>query len=334
MIVLYLIVLIVSFVILFKCADLFVTGATGLSEILGIPKMLVGIVFVGLGTTAPEFGVSVSAAFSGFSEMALGNAIGSVIADDGIALGLAALVAPAVIYVNCRILKIAGAFLLFIDFLAYFLARDGVLGRFEGILFLLLLVGYFYLLYRVRGLRSGLGVPSSYDSPSGSEDAVKCLRWSRLRRPILLFVVGIIGVVVASRFGVVWAAVHITELLRIPEIIIGSTVVALGTSLPEISTCITAARKGEGELAVGNIIGADVLNILWIIGVAALVRPIRVDVDIINFSFPFMILVVTVMLVSLRIGCRLTKMKGIILIVLYGAYILLTLLLFGRPPLH
>jgi cation:H+ antiporter len=104
--------------------------------------------------------------------------------------------------------------------------------------------------------------------------------------------------------------------------------VAIGTSLPEISTCITAALKGEGEIAVGDIIGADILNILWIIGVASLVKPIEVDPDIINFSFPFMILIVAVMLLSMIIGCRLTKFKGIILLALYGAYIFLILQIF------
>ena len=103
---------------------------------------------------------------------------------------------------------------------------------------------------------------------------------------------------------------------------------ALGTSLPEISTCITAALKGEGEIAVGNILGADVLNVLWIIGVASVVKPIAVDLDIINFAFPYMILIVIVMLVCLHIGCRLSKVKGIILFVFYLVYLGLTLKLF------
>jgi len=105
-------------------------------------------------------------------------------------------------------------------------------------------------------------------------------------------------------------------------------VIALGTSLPEISTCITAARKGEGELAIGNIIGADVLNILWIIGVSAIVRPIQVDLNVINFAFPYMILIVTIMLASMLWGCRLGKPKGIVLIALYIIYIVATLKLF------
>jgi cation:H+ antiporter len=127
---------------------------------------------------------------------------------------------------------------------------------------------------------------------------------------------------------VVEAAIKIAQFFGISEIIIGSTIVAVGTSLPEISTCITAALKGEGEIAVGDILGADILNILWIIGVASLVKPIEVEMDIINFSFPFMILIVVVMLLAMRIGCRLTKFKGIILFAFYVLYIYLLLQIF------
>ena len=143
----------------------------------------------------------------------------------------------------------------------------------------------------------------------------------------MLFLMGLIGVASMS-FVVVESAIKIAQFFAISEIIIGSTIVAIGTSLPEISTCITAALKGEGEIAVGNIIGADILNVLWIIGVASLVKPIEVEQDIINFAFPYMILIVVVMLLLMRIGCRLNKFKGIILLVLYGLYIFLTLVLF------
>ena len=132
MIYLYFIGLFASFVILFKCADFFVEGASGIARQLNIPKMVVGIVLVGMATTAPEFCVSVIAAFLGQPEIALGNAVGSVICDDGIALALAAIVAPTVILVNCRILKIVGIFLLVIDFFVYLLARNGTISRLEG----------------------------------------------------------------------------------------------------------------------------------------------------------------------------------------------------------
>ncbi len=127
---------------------------------------------------------------------------------------------------------------------------------------------------------------------------------------------------------VVWSAENIAEYFSVSETIIGLIVLAVGTSLPEISTCVTAAIKGEGEIAVGNIIGADILNVLWIIGVSSIANPITVELKVMDFTFPFMILIVLTMLVAMRIGCRLGKAKGLILFALYGLYIFLTLKLF------
>lgn len=324
MIYLYFAVLIISFAILFKCADWFVRGACSIAEVLNIPKMVIGIVLVGMATTAPEFFVSVIAAHLGHSEIALGNAVGSVICDDGIAMALAAFLAPAAILINCRTLKAIGLFLLSIDLLAYFLARNGQIGRTEGLVFLLILVVYYIFLVgsqRSNIFRTKKGNEKLDKSPPGP------LNKSRLKKPLLFFLGGIIGVIITSRV-IVWSAVNIARFFRISEIIIGLTVVAIGTSLPEISTCITAALKKEGEIAVGNIIGADILNILWIIGVASIVNPIKVEVQVVNFTFPYMILVVATMLVAMRIGCRLGKIKGLILLALYFIYLFLTLSLF------
>jgi cation:H+ antiporter len=326
MIYVYAAAFLLSFIILFKCAELFVNGASSIATILNIPKLVIGIVLVGLATTAPEFAVSVIAAFRGLPEISLGNAIGSVICDDGIALALAAILAPTVIFVNCRMLRLFGAFLLSIDFLAYFLARDGILSRWDGLILVLLLVPYFVLLFKSRTFRSQI-------SPCGeetNEPVVFCFSPSvrkELKKPALKLLLGLTGVILTAQIIVI-SAEFIARFFSIPEIIIGSTVVAIGTSLPEISTCITAALRGEGELAVGNILGADVLNILWIIGVASLTRPIQVDLDIINFNFPYMILIVTAMLVLIRIGCRLSRFKGFILLGLYVFYLYMTFTLF------
>jgi cation:H+ antiporter len=153
MIFIYFIALIASFVILFKSASYFVEGASGIAKVLNISKMVIGIVLVGMATTAPEFFVSVIAAFKGKPEFALGNAVGSVICDDGIALALAAILAPTVIYVNCRVLKIVGIFLLLIDILAYILARNGTIGRLEGAVFVLILCVYYIFILKRRDLR-------------------------------------------------------------------------------------------------------------------------------------------------------------------------------------
>jgi len=319
--------LIISFAILFKCADYFVDGASDVARILQLPKLIVGIVLIGLATTAPEFAVSVNAAFRNHPEIALGNAIGSVIADDCLALGLAAFFACSVIFVNCRMLRIIGSFLLSIDLLAYFFASDGVISRWEGLLLISLLVVYFYIIYHNRNYQQQ--TQADLDPEPGQPGAAcpKGERRTLLKKPLLHILLGLGGVILTSEI-IVRSAVYIAEFFSVSEIIIGSTVIALGTSLPEISTCITAARKGEGELAVGNILGADVLNILWIVGMAALVKPIHVESEIVNFKFPFMILVVLVMLICLRIGCRHSKFKGLVLLGMYVVYIYLTIHLF------
>ena len=325
MIYVYAAALIASFAVLFKCADLFVKGASGIAKALNVPKMVIGIVLVGLATTAPEFVVSVFAAFRGHPEIALGNAIGSVICDDGIALALAAVLAPAAILVNCRLLKTVGIFLLSIDFIAYFLAKNGRIARIEGLVLVLLLVGYFLIILIHQNFRHRQVDVNQVGSPE--PESLGPSRKDQLKKPALLFMAGLVGVVITGNV-IVHAAIFIARYFSVSEIIIGSTVVAMGTSLPEISTCITAALKGEGEIAVGNIIGADVLNILWIIGVSALVRPIVVDLNIINFAFPYMILIVIVMLASMRMGCRIGKAKGLVLFILYLVYLFLTIKLF------
>ena len=326
MIYLYFAALIAAFALLFKSASFFVDGASGIARILNVSKMVIGIVLVGMATTAPEFFVSVISAFLRKPEFALGNAVGSVICDDGIALALAALLAPAAILVNCRMLRVVGVFLLAIDILAYILARNGTIGRLEGGFFVLILAVYYVFLLRRKELR----FEQDSQGNTGAEkerEGISLSDRSLLKSLMLRFILGLAGVV-ATSYIVVWAARHIAEYFSLSETIIGLLVLAIGTSLPEISTCITAAIKGEGEIAVGDIIGADILNVLWIIGVSAVVNPIKVELKVMNFSFPYMILIVLVMLVSMRIRCRLGKIKGLILLGLYALYVFLALKLF------
>jgi len=209
-------------------------------------------------------------------------------------------------------------FLIFIDVLAYILALNGVIGRFEGSLLILLLIGYVsFVFFSEKRKRSEL---KSNDISGAGETDISSEK-GKIRRHVLIFLAGLIGVVITSRI-VIWASINIAEFFNVSEIIIGLTVIAIGTSLPEISTAITAAVKGEGELAAGDIIGADILNILWIIGVSSVVRPIHVETRIVHFSFLWMFLLVGTMLVSMRIGYKLGKIKGFILLFLYVAYLL------------
>ncbi|TET44082.1 calcium/sodium antiporter [Candidatus Aerophobetes bacterium] len=295
-----------AFVILLKSADFFVDGAVGIADTFGIPKIVVGIVLVSLATSLPEFSVSVQAAYLGHPEIALGNVVGSVMANAGLALAVTAIIGVC-IAVDRHILKSFGIFLIISAFISYAFAFDAFIGRIEGILLLFLLAGYYYYLVRRETSKCRQEVIKE-----GSSDP-------KLRRILFFFIIGIVGVIISSRL-IIWSGLWIAKILGVPEIIIGLTVIAIGTSLPEISTAIASALKGHGEIAIGNILGANILNILWIIGAAATVRPIRVNPRTIAFAYPWMLLVVVAMVLLMRHRHQLTRKKGVLLMGLYGIY--------------
>jgi len=311
--------------VLSKSADFLVDGAVGIAVRFNMPKMLIGIILVGFATTAPEFVVSLLSAVRGMPEIALGNAIGSVVADDALALALGIVVAPMAIKVDSRILKTTGVFLIAIDVLAFGLSINGTISRYEGLFLVALLVFYLFMVIRNENKRKAAAKKageSAYESEV--EEHVKGGKpWIQFAR----FGGGVAGVVLASEF-LIDTAVNIAHAAGIPEVVIGLTIIAIGTSLPEIATCIVAARKGHGDLALGDIIGADVLNILWIIGMASIANPISVDKQVIYFSFPAMIIIVGTMLLFSRMGYRLDKWKGFVLMGMYAVYIAFTLTLF------
>lgn len=292
--------------ILVKSANFFVDGAVGIANIFGIPKIVIGIVLVSLATTLPEFSVSVQSAYLGHPEIALGNAVGSVMADEGLALSLAAIIGIS-IAVDKNILKSFGFFLIGSAFISYAFAFDAFIGRIEGILLISLLAGYYYYLIR-------RGMPKS-----AQEHQKTSLSHPKLKKILVFFIIGAAGVIVSSRL-VIWSGLSIAKIFGVPEIIIGLTMIAIGTSLPEISTAITSAVKGHGEIAIGNILGADVLNLLWIIGAAAIVNPIRVNPRTIAFAYPWMIILVVTMVILMWHRHQLTRKKGILLVGLYVIY--------------
>ena len=289
--------MVLSFVLLAKCADYLVEGAIDIARYLHAPPILIGIVIVGLGTTAPELAVSVTAALKDSPEVALGNAVGSVIYDDGLALPMAALFATTAIAIDRIVLRSAAIFLITVDLVAWYMAFDGTLARVEGGV----LVGLFvlYLIYSFwEQKRRPRAEIVEEEAPSRS-----------LWLVALLFVGGLAGVVVSSHFIVVATPV-VGEALGLPNVVIGLVVVALGTSIPEVATCIVAARKGQGALAVGNILGADILNICWIAGASALANPLVVPANVVNFMFPWMLAIVLAMLGLMRFRLRVKPLEG------------------------
>lgn len=306
------ITIIIAFVILARCADLFVDSAIRIANRLQVPKLVIGIVLVSLATTAPELSVSLMSALRGQPEMALGNAVGSVICDDGLALAMAGVMSVAPIMVMPIVLRTSGFFLILVQLLAFvFVAFDGTLERAEGALLLGLFGAYLFFLYHQhrRGrLKDGLEAAE-----------VVGPRKSALRLAFA-FVVAVAGIIAASEF-VITSATAIARSFGIPEAVIALTLVALGTSIPEVATCIAAARKKEGAIAVGNILGADIMNICWVAGASSIANDLALSKKQIFFMFPAMFVIVGAMLIMLRMGYRLTRKKGFILLAFYVVYL-------------
>jgi cation:H+ antiporter len=298
------------FGVLVKCADWMVEGAADLARHLHVPPILIGIVVVSVGTTTPELAVSVQAALEGKAELALGNAVGSVIYDDGVALPLVALFAPAVVLIDRVVLRSAAAFLIVAHLGAYWMSADGALVRWEGAV---LVAGFFaYLVFAYWEQRQG--------HPVMTEDVDLSEPPRPWTRVAALLGIGLAGVLVSSE-GIVKAAPEIARAMGVSEIIIALVVVALGTSVPEIATCVAAARKRQGGLAVGNILGADILNICWIAGASATVHDLVVAEEVIHFMFPAMLIIVFTMLGLLRLGHRFEPWKGLVLLSMCAVYI-------------
>jgi cation:H+ antiporter len=308
------VVILVAFGVLAKCAGLFVDASVGIANRLQVPKLVIGIVLVSLATTAPELSVSLMSALRGQPEMALGNAVGSVICDDGLALALAGVLSVAPITIMPNVLRTSGFFLLLVEILAFvFVAFDGTLERGEGAMLVGLFAAYLFFLYRQHkqgNLKDGLDVP----------EAAAGIKTSILRLS-LVFAAALAGIILASEF-IITSATAIARSFAIPEAVIALTLVAFGTSIPEVATCIVAARKKEGAIAVGNILGADIMNICWVAGASSIANDLVIsDKKQIFFMFPSMFVIVGAMLIMLRMGYRLTRKKGIILFALYLVYL-------------
>jgi len=319
------IVISVSFVILFKCAEIFVESSVDLASRFRIPKLVIGIVLVSLATTAPEFSVSFIAALRGNPEIALGNAVGSVICDDGLALALLGVLSLSPIVIIPSVFNIAGMFLIAVEIIAFlFVVFDYTLNRWEGIVLVALFASYMMFLFRQhkRGaFEDEISLPET-----GKRKEVSAVKL------FTLFMIAIVGIIFSSNF-IVTSTTTIARFFHISESIIAMTLVAFGTSVPEIATCIVAARKGEGAIAVGNILGADIMNICWVAGASAIVNNLSVERKDILFMFPSMFIIVGIMLFLLRMNYTLTPKKGIILLGLYMLY-LVSFFIFFPPQLN
>ena len=315
-----LMVLVVSLFTLSKGADWLVDSAVALSLKWGMPKMVIGATIVSLGTTLPEASVSTLAAIKGNADLALGNAIGSIIADTALIIGLAAMLGT--VPVDKRLIRRQGtvqfsaALLLTLVSIPFFSpGREGKIYQWMGWIFVVLLACYMYISFRW----------AKESIEGGEQKPVEEKKQKPLWLLLAWLAAGIAVVVLSSK--VLIPAVEVSAIkIGIPQSIIAATLVAFGTSVPELVTAITAVRKGHGELAAGNIIGADILNVLFVLGVAAAVTPsgIRVPVEFYYLQFPTMLLVLGIFrFCSTRQRSVITRVQGAVLFIFYAAYIIL-----------
>lgn len=320
--------------ILAKSADILVDQAVALSRQWGVPTIVIGATIVSLGTTLPEAAVSVAAAVKGNPGMALGNAVGSIICDTGLILGLALLLGP--IPLDPRIvnrqgwIQVGSAFLLIFLCLplsspATAFTDGGHIYQWSGILLVILLV--VYLGWTIRHARELHLTDLAKCIPIQSTDRESGVPSSAPWRVLLKLAVAIAGVVLASKLLI--PTVQETAIrLSIPESMIAATLVAFGTSLPELVTAITSVRKGQGGLALGNIIGADILNVLFVAGVAIAVTPggLAVEPRFFQLLFPAMAAILIIFRLAITFsGTELRRGTGFLLL---GVYFLLTTIIF------
>ncbi|MCL7965784.1 MAG: calcium/sodium antiporter [marine benthic group bacterium] len=294
-------------VLLWFGAETFVRSSSALAIRMGLTPLVVGLTVVAFGTSAPELGVSLISTFRSMGDVATGNVVGSNIANVGLILGLSALIRP--IRIEPKLLQLDVPIVVAVSLLATLLFEDGVLSRPEAGFLVFLLIGYILLSLRKSRLELDVEV-----SPVGESTG---------RRPLAM-VLGLIlaglAMLVMGSFAFVNGAQDLAVGLGVKPAIVGLTVVAVGTSLPEAATSVVAAWRGQGEIAVGNLVGSNLFNLLAILGVTGLVRPVmRGQVSMVSFAVMIGLAVALVPL--MRSGFEVSRREGAALLFAYAAYV-------------
>jgi cation:H+ antiporter len=307
------VLLVVGLVAMVFGAEGLVRGASRLAAVAGIPPLIIGLTVVAFGTSAPEMAVSVEASLRGQADIAIGNVIGSNIFNVLFILGLSALIVPLV--VSQQLIRFDVPLMIVLSGLVLLLMLDGHLGFVDGAVLLLGLVAYVCF----------LGWQARRNPREGGDEVAELLgdatartRWGRN----VALVVGGLGLLVLGSHWFVEGAIGIARFLGVSELVIGLTIVAAGTSMPEVATSVIAAIRGERDIAVGNVVGSNIFNLMGVLGLAGLVAPGGVEVarSVITFDLPVMIAVAVACLPLFFHGGTIDRWKGAVLFGYYCAY--------------
>ena len=307
-IILQIAILALGFVFLVKGADWFVDGAASIATKFGIPQLIIGLTIVAMGTSAPEAAVSITAAAGGNADITIGNVVGSNILNIFVILGLTALVNPVVVQKSSLIVDIP--VVIGITAMIFVMGLDGSISRLDAVIMLIVFVSYLlYLIWDAKRSKA-LGIETNEDS-----EEIKNLS---LPKSLIFTVIGL-ALIVAGSNCVVEGATFIAEKAGLSERFIGLTIVALGTSLPELFTSVTAAMKKNSDIAVGDILGSNIFNILFVVGLSGLIIPVPFQ-----NAFRFDTIVSGIAAILLLLFClpkkRLSRVAGIIFLICYAVY--------------
>jgi cation:H+ antiporter len=308
--------IVIGFAVLIWSADRFIYGAAALSRNLGVSPLLIGLTIVGFGTSAPEMLVSAFAAAQGNTGLAIGNAVGSNIANIALILGVTALVAP--LTVGSRILRREMPLLLVVMVFAGALLLDGDLGRLDGALLLIALGGVM-----VWVIFDGLRGRKDPEDPMEAEFDAEIPKAVPTHRALIWLVLGLAALLISARV-LVWGAVNVAEALGVSDLVIGLTIIAIGTSLPELAASVVSARHGEPDIAIGNVVGSNMFNLLGVMALPGLIHPAAVPGEVLTRDYPVMFILTLLFLLMAfglrgRIG-RVGRPGGLLLVACFVGY--------------
>jgi cation:H+ antiporter len=292
-------------------ADKFITGSASLARSVGISSLVIGLTVVSIGTSAPEIIVSVNAALKGSGQLAVGNALGSNIANIGLVLGITLLIAP--IPIQKALLKQEGVILFAVTGLAGICLYNGFLGRLESLLLILLVIPLLVL-------------AAKYKKSLAESSETQITQSFSTKGALVSFFIGLISLLVCAEITV-WGAKSIALSMGVSELVIGLTIIAIGTSLPELAASVMSAIRGHHDIAVGNIIGSNLFNLLLVMGAAGAISPIALDSQVFSRDFMAMTALTLLMLIFMAAVLRnkvdrpkLPKMAGLVLLAAYCLY--------------
>lgn len=317
-VILPLITLFLGLALLVWSSDIFIDSAASIAQHLNIAPLIIGVVVLGFGTSAPEMLVAILASLDNSPGLAIGNVVGSNIANIGLILGITAIVSPIVI--KSSLLKREFPILLAISVIGIFLMLDNDLDMTDGyILIVLLMVVMTWMIYANRTIN-----PTDPLSDENLEELKEHPKMG-LSKSWGLLLTGLVILILSAKM-MVWGAVEIAHFFQVPDVIIGLTIIAIGTSLPELAAAINAAKKGKADLMIGNIIGSNLFNLLAVMSMPALIAPSLIENTTLLIDYPIMLaLTVAMLLVALprKGNAVITKFEGSLLLISFVSYMLL-----------